>query len=140
MKIQIFVVLVLCTYTIGFAQNNPLEKIKIEFNKKFPEATNVMWEKENAHNYEANFKLKNAEYSANFDDKGEWLETESPFTYDQLPEKIKTAFSASHKGATIKAVSKIETSKRGVLYEVEIKQGIKSSELFYTSEGLSTKE
>ena len=124
--------------TLTFAGNAPTAVLKA-FEQKFPNATAVKWDKENAHEYEASFEWKGEKHSANFNDNGEWLETESTSVFNQLPEKVQTAFNASHKGATVKAVAKIETSKGVIKYEIEIKQGSKTVELFYTADGGETK-
>ncbi len=130
----------ICVYATGFAQSKiPADVISV-FNEKFPEASNVKWDKENAHEYEASFVWKGEKHSANFYDKGEWLETESPTTFDQLPEKVQAAYNASHKGAKIKAIAKIETSKGSIKYEVEIKHGFRTVELFYDVNGNEVEE
>lgn len=140
MKKIIFVTLALiCASLTGFAQKTPA-LVTTAFSQKFPSATDVKWDKENAHEYEASFVWKGEKYSANFSDTGEWMETESPVTFAQLPEKVQSAFNASHKGAVIKAIAKIETSKGATKYEVEIKQGNKIMERFYDSDGNEIKE
>jgi hypothetical protein len=141
MKKIIFAAMVLlCAYATSFAQSKTPTAATAAFNQKFPNATKVKWDKESSNNYEAEFELKGVKYSANFSEKGEWLETESPFSFNQLPEKVQTAFNTSHKGVTPKAVSKIETSKQGTIYELEITKGIKTVELFYKQDGTETKE
>lgn len=141
MKNTFFVAFALvCAYATVFAQNKTPMAVTTAFNQKFPNAANVKWDKENAHEYEASFEWKSEKHSANFSDTGEWLETESPSSFNQLPEKVKTAFNASHKNETVKAVSKIETSKGKTLYEVEITKGAKTVELFYNADGTETKE
>lgn len=141
MKKIIFVALVLmCTYATNFAQNMaPLATVKA-FKQKFPNATNVKWGKENPNNYEASFELKSTKYSANFSDIGEWLETESPYSFGQLPEKVQAGFKKIHNDVIPKAVSKIETSKKGTIYEIEVAEGVKTVELFYKPDGTETKE
>ncbi len=131
---------ILCCYAISFAQNKTPELVTMAFTKKFAAATEVKWDKENAHEYEAEFKWNGASYSANFSDNGEWLETESPFSFDLLPDKVQSAFNTAHKGEKIKEVSKIETLKQGLIYEVEITKGLKTTELFYKADGSETKE
>lgn len=141
MKKIIFVVMaIVFAYTTSFAQSKTPSAVTTAFSQKFPNATNVKWDKENAHEYEASFEWKGEKHSANFSDTGEWLETECISAFNLLPDKVQTTFNASHKGATIKAVAKIETSKGVIKYEVEIKQGIKTVELFYTADGIETKE
>lgn len=138
MKKIIFLLSIVFITSCSYA-GNPPAAVQKAFEQKFPNAANVKWVKENAHEYEASFEWKGDKLSANFSDTGEWLETESPTTFNALPEKVQTAFNASHKGATEKAVAKIETSKGVTKYEVEIKQGIKTVELFYISDGTETK-
>ena len=139
-KIILVAVAVICAYATSFATSKTPIAAIVAFNKKFPNATNVKWGKENAHNYEAAFKLNGITYSANFSDSGEWLETESPITFNQLPEKVQQAFNLVHKGAKVKAAAQIETSKQGTIYEVEITKGIKTVEFFYNANGAETKE
>lgn len=127
-------------YTTSFAQSKTPNAVTTAFSQKFPNATNVKWDKENTHEYEASFEWKGEKYSANFSDTGEWMETESISAFNLLPDKVQTTFNSSHKGATIKAVAKIETSKGVIKYEIEIKQGIKTLELFYLADGIEIKE
>ncbi len=139
-KIFFTVILLICIITTGFAKSKTPMVVTTAFNLKFPNATNVKWDKENAHEYEAEFDWNGANYSANFSDKGEWLETESPSSFNQLPEKVKTGFNKLHNGAKVKGVSKIDTSKGITIFEIEIMKGISIVELFYTEEGTETKE
>lgn len=139
-KIFFVAMVLLCAFASCFAQGKTPIAVATAFSQKFPNATNVKWDKENAHEYEASFEWKGVNYSANFSDAGEWLETESPTSFNQLPDKVQASFNTLHKGAMIKAVAKIETSKGTTKYEVEIKQGIKTVEFFYTEDGTEIKE
>lgn len=131
-----FVALVsLCTYATSFAQNNIPSAVITAFNQKFPNALKVKWDKENAHKFEAGFTWNGVKQSANYSDLGEWLETESPINFSQLPQKVKNAFGTKHENSKIKAVAKIETSKNITKYEVEFKHGKKTKEVFYDEEG-----
>ncbi len=121
------------------AQSTPPAAVTTAFNQKFPNAKDIKWDKENEHEFEAAFDWQGEKYSANFSDNGIWLETESTYTFNQLPEKVQTAFNTSNEGATIKAVAKIETSKGEIKYEVEFKKGIMTVELFYNAEGTELK-
>ena len=62
------------------------------------------------------------------------------FKFNELPEKIRNAFTASHPGVKVKGVAKISTASGNIKYEVEFNTGIKNSEVFYTSEGVEIKE
>lgn len=125
---------------ISFAQSKMPNAVKTAFDQKFKNATKVKWDKESLHEYEAEFQWQGLNYSANFSDTGKWLETESQSSFTQLPDKVQNAFNSSHKGAIVKAVAKIETSKGENKYEVEIKNGVSTIELFYTPDGKEVKE
>ena len=118
-----------------FAQSKTNKLVDAAFKTKFPTATNLKWDKENDHEFEADFMANGLKYSANFSDKGEWLETESSITFDKLPVKVKTAYNTAHEGAKVKAVAKIETSNGAIKYEIEAKKGLKTIEFFYNAEG-----
>lgn len=130
----------ICAYVTSFAQSKTPSAVVTAFNLKFPNAVKIKWDKENAHEYEASFDMNGEKYSANFNDKGEWLETESPISFNQLPEKVLNTFNTTHKGAIIKTVAKIETAKGLIKYEVEFKNGAKTMELFYTADGTEIKK
>ena len=134
MKILFFAFCVLLIASCTNAGTTP-EAVRKSFEQKFPNATNVKWVKENKHEYEANFEWNGVKHSANFLDSGEWLETESPIDFNDLPEMVQTSFNSNHKDAERKAVAKIETSKNMTKFEVEIKKGVKTVEYFYDQNG-----
>ena len=123
----------------GFAQSQAPQSVTDAFHAKFPNALNVKWDKEGEHEYEAGFDWNGKKCSANFSDTGEWLETESPLSFTDLPERIKEVFNSTHKKADIVAVAKIDTSKGAVKYEIEFKNGIKTDEVFYSANGTEVK-
>ena len=136
-----FVALALiCVYAANFAQTNAPAAVTKAFKEKFPTATAVTWIKENANEYEASFKLKDQMYSASFSKSGGWLETESQLEFDQLPDDVRNAFDTSHKGATIKAVAKIKSSKGKTKYEIEVTEGTKTLAFFYNEDGSKSTE
>jgi hypothetical protein len=111
------------------------EKAKTAFVKMFPEAQNVKWGRENAHEFEAEFKLNDKSISTNFSDTGEWLETESEINSADLPQAVKTYIAANEKDAAIKAAFKIENSKNETKFEVEIKKAALKKELVFNEQG-----
>lgn len=126
---------ILCASATGCAQKKVPEAIDSAFKTKFINATHVSWDKENAHEYEAEFKLDGTKYSANFSDTGKWLETERIITYEELPELVQQNFTASHNNAKVKAVAKMETSEGEIRYEIEVKQLFGAEELLYDANG-----
>jgi hypothetical protein len=132
-KIIVTIVIILISIA-AFAIDVP-QKVKDAFSKKFPAAQNVKWDKENAHEYEAEFTIDGNKSSANFSDKGEWLETESTVAFTLLPAKVKEAYNKAHNGIEVKAAARIETSKGITKYEIEYKAGKKTKEEVYNENG-----
>lgn len=91
------------------------------FNAKFPKATNVKWGKENAKEYEAEFKLNNNPVSVNFGMDGSWVETESVIPVSDLPTAVSSAISKKYPGSPIIMAEKTEQPGNKILYEVTLK-------------------
>lgn len=61
---------------------------------------------------------------------------EKQVKYEQLPKDVKKNFQDSeHQGKERKEVEKIMTSKKGVLYEIEVMEGKEVRELYYDPDG-----
>jgi len=116
------------------------ENVQKNFNAKFPTAQDVEWSKENSAEYEVEFEIGGQEYSANFSVSGEWLETESPISFDKLPQLVQDAFKSSHPSAEVEAVNIIENSSGKINYEIEIEKWLWTSEVYYTSGGIELKD
>ena len=119
-----FLVLMLAI-TVGVSANCQAIKVpdvvKTAFSTKYPAATNVKWGKENAKEYEAEFKLNNNSVSANFGLDGSWVETESVIPVAELPAAVKAAVNAKYPGAAITLAEKTEQPGNKILYEVSVK-------------------
>lgn len=136
-KVVFFLMLSLISCSTFSMPNLPVPLAsKTAFSKKFPTATNVRWGRENTYEYEANFKINGVSYSANFNDRGEWLETESRITFKELPTSVLDTYNIRHKGVPMKTAAKIESANGETKYEIEFKKGIKTKEEFYDSKGV----
>ena len=97
------------------------EAVLAAFKNKFPDAGGVKWGKENATEYEAEFKLNNTAVSANFKLDGSWVETETTISIADLPEAVSTAVTKKYPGAVITMAEKTEMPGNKIIYEVAIK-------------------
>lgn len=109
--------------------------IKSAFQKQYPDAKEVKWEKENE-NYEAEFEVGETDYSVLIDASGNIIETEIEISSDALPANAKEYVSQNHAGQKIKEAAKITDAKGTVTYEVEIK----GTDLIFDSNGNFIKE
>jgi len=114
---------------------NPPAVVQKAFNQQFAEAGNVKWSKENATEYEAEFVLKGVKMSANYTADGDWIETETEISVDQIPAIVNAYLTKKYSGWEIVGASKIETSEKGIFYEADLKSGSKKKEVTVTSDG-----
>jgi hypothetical protein len=133
-KIFLVIVSMLAIAAYTYAVDVP-KAIADAFAKKFPGATNIKWGKENAKEYEAEFKLNGKSISANFLTDGTWVETESEIPAAELPAAITTVLQTSYKAAAVLKVFKIVKAKGDTTYEVEIKGAGKKKELIFNTDG-----
>jgi len=110
------------------------QKVKDAFTKKFPTAKKVKWDKKNATEWEAEFKMNKTEYSANFLEDGTWTETEHEIDEREIPQNVKSSLMTEYSGYKIK-VSELSETKDGMLYEFEIKKGERMMEISVDSTG-----
>lgn len=100
------------------AQDVP-SKVKEAFSKKFPNAQQVEWGKENATEFEAEFTLNSTHMSANFDPQGNWKETEVEITHSNLPAAVQKTLKSDYSEAEIKHIYKV-TQPGKTLFEIAV--------------------
>ena len=113
--------------------------VKTAFTTKFPGATDIKWGKENAKEYEAEFKHNNTSVSANFKTDGTWTETETTILSSELPAAVTDAVKTKYPGAVYGITEKIEKPGAKILYEVNITVNGKKKELELNSDGVIVK-
>ena len=122
-KISVIMVALLFA-TFCFAQKmqkkNVPANLKSNFQKKYPQATAVKWDKEKQ-NYEASFKLNNIDHSVLMDANGAILETEVKTDLIKLPKVILTYINTNYAATKPKGAAIITDYKGVITYEVEMK-------------------
>ena len=123
---------------IGYSQQVTSEKVpaavKEAFAKKFPAATNVKYEMEKK-DYEVTFKDKGVGMSANFNSKGEWLETETVMIESDLPKEVLTSVATNFVGFMITKITKVEGPNKVLNYEMNLKKGKECYEVKFSPKG-----
>lgn len=109
--------------------------VKTTFKSKFPKATETKWEMESKTEYEVDFLIEKMKYSAKFDQNGKWLETENEISVASLPKVVSDAIAKEIPAGKIEEAEKAETSDKGTIYEVEVKNGKKEYEVVVNSNG-----
>jgi hypothetical protein len=133
MKLPIIAALLMVS-AIMFA-GTPPDAVSRAFKQKFTSATNIKWGKESNQEWEANFKNNGINGSANFSIAGDWLETETEIPISKLPETVISAINQAHEGCKIVGASIIERVNSDILYEADIRTGLKTMEALYKSNG-----
>lgn len=96
------------------------EVVKTTLQKKFPEATNIYWEKEKG-NFEANWGGKSHEdHSVMFTPSGDFIEKVDAIPVPSLPSSV-AAYVKEHYKTSIREAGKRSDAAGKQVYEVEIK-------------------
>jgi len=138
-KLLVTMMMCLCSAILTSAQTKAPIAVENALRQHFPGATAIKWHKENAHEYEAEFLNEGKKMSANFTDKGVWIETETPVNFNELPASVKDAFINSHKNCKPKSASKIDLVDGTMKFEIEFISAKKTHEILYTNDGKEIK-
>jgi hypothetical protein len=111
---------------------------KEHFNKLFPNATHISWGKEGADKYEVEFKDKGHKMSATYDAKGTFLEKEREIKETETPASVVAAAHKVNPAAKLEEFAEITRADKSVVYEVELKEKGKSTDMLFTQDGVLT--
>lgn len=142
-KLNVVTMLAIAIALTSCAQNkgeqNAPQSVVTSFANKFPKAKKVEWSKENEKEWEAEFKMNHLEYSANFSNTGEWLETEYHIKTSEIPSNIKNILDKNFEDYDIEDAEISETAK-GKSYEIEIEVEKQEYEVIIDPNGNLTKK
>ena len=126
-------------FTACGQKSNVPAKVKTAFAKKFPNAKKASWDKENAKEWEAEFKMNGKKYSANFDNNGNWKETEYRINKSDIPSAVKSTLDSDFNGYKIEEAEISETAD-GKVYEFELEKGKTDIEAAISPDGRIVKK
>lgn len=124
-----------CAFAQKIKEKDVPVAVKNAFQKQYPTAKEVKWEKENG-NYEVNFDLNKADYSVLLNEVGNILETEVEIAIDKLPAGVVEYVKTNYAGQKVKEAAKITDANGVVTYEAEIK----GKDLIFDSAGKFIRE
>jgi hypothetical protein len=123
---------------LGFSQTITADKVpaavKEAFVKKFPVVTDVNYKMEK-NDYKVTFKDKGVGMSANFNSKGEWLETETIMIESDLPKEVLTSTATNFVGFVMTEITKVEGPNNVLNYEMNLKKNKESYEVKFSPKG-----
>lgn len=132
--VLVFFVFAIFSFSACGQKENVPTKVKTAFSEKFPYAKKVKWDKENAKEWEAEFKMNGKEYSSNFTLEGTWKETEYEIKKTEIPDAVQISIAENFKDYKIKEAEISETAK-GKFYEFELKKGEAEFEVAFSPKG-----
>jgi len=115
------------------------QAVKTAFNQKFSDATKVKWENEDENEWEAEFKMSGEEYSANFDSRGKWLETEQEIKKSEIPDAVKKTIDNEFSNFKLEE-AEITKNEDGTFYEVKLEQKENDLKVVFKSDGTIVKK
>ncbi len=112
-----FSVLAAMVLLTGCQQDAP-DIVKKAFSARFESATDIEWEQEDD-GWEAEFEIGEQEFTSFFTAGGEWMETETAFAIDSLPDDVLETLYSQYPDYDIMEAEWLETPEfKG--YEVEM--------------------
>ena len=122
----------------GYTETIPATKVpapvKESFAKKFPAATSVEYNMEKT-DYKISFKDKAVGMSANFNSRGEWLETQTIMIESDLPKEVLTSVATNFIGFVITDITKIDGPDNVLNYEMHLKKGTVAEMVKFSPKG-----
>ena len=106
------------------------------FGGMYPNASDVEWTGRNGYLI-ADFRDGNTDMQAWFTAGGDWRMTETDLLYDQLPEAVRKAFSASeYADWRVEDAERLARAGFEPVYVLEVEKGQTEYELFYAEDGV----
>jgi len=125
------------------------ENVRVTFQTKYPQATNVVWYKYqdmndeytetypgyyDATNYYVTYSSDNMDYVTWYTPTGEWVMTTNTIASDKLPAPALKALQDSYNGFTIEKVDE-DRYTGGVRYDVKMTKGDEKLKVHVTADG-----
>jgi len=104
------------------------------FRSRYPKATFARWNKVDVLLWEVNFRIRGKDFSALFDNDGNWLETVTAVSLSYTPKRVQESFSENHAPEGLQQIHHIQTSNSDI-FEIEWGNGVFAWKLLYDFSG-----
>jgi len=126
MKRIVFALLVSFLFGLSaFSQEITADKVPVPvrqtFNKQYPAAKMVKYEKENA-DYKVSFLQQGKQFIYTYNKAGYLLETDEEIATAAIPKAVTSTINKKFAGYTIMTVVKREAPDKGICYEMDLKK------------------
>jgi hypothetical protein len=111
------------------------EEVKSSFDKLYPGASDVKWEKEKHNKYDADFKDGGKNISVVFENDGNLKETKRSIPVTELPKTIAPCIQDEYEGFNITGAYKIIDDKAEVTFQAEITKDKERTILIFDQDG-----
>ena len=122
------------TVACGQKQANVPANVKSAFSEKFSNVSKVKWSQENKQEWEAEFKKDGKNYSANFDNSGNWKETEYEISKKEIPAAVQSTLKKEFQGYKTEE-SEVSETNEGKMYEFMLEKADKNMEVGISPSG-----
>jgi len=138
---SIIILMIMAVVSLSACGQNKVvpPKVKTALEQKFPNAQKVKWNKENETEWEAEFKLNDEEYSANYSTDGIWKETEHKIENSAIPANVKQSLDTEFAGYKIEEAEISETAN-GSVYEFAVEKDETAMEVAISPDGKVVKK
>ena len=137
-KILVLLSAFLLISVVGFSQQITADKVPAAvndaFTKKYPAATDVKYEMAKT-DFVVAFKDKEVGMYANFNSRGEWLQTETIVLESDVPKEVLTSVATNFVDYIITAVTKMDGPNDVVNYILDLKKGNEIIEIKFSPKG-----
>jgi hypothetical protein len=97
------------------------------FQNRYQNVSNLRWSQESDDEWEAEFTMNEADYTANFNAAGIWIETEKMIQFAEVPHIVKDVLEKEFAGYKVDEAETSETEE-GLVYEFEMENESKHTE------------
>ena len=119
------------TFTAYGQTHDVPSNVENAFEQKVSNAKDVEWDYDSVEKmWEVEYEIDKADFEAEFDENGNWLETEKEINYSELPTAVMESLKSNYPHCEIEEVDYVETPE-GKFYEVEIELEKDGKELEY---------